>query len=191
MTRDRILDAALQCFSRAGYSDTSMKDIAREVGIAAPSIYAHFKNKEALYSATFERSMHEHEQFFRDRLGNTAQLSPTQQLESILTSVPDFYRANPDHFGFHLATANSPQFKILGLQTTFDWLEDRLREAVEKAYLDGVARKDFRVIPAEHFFSFFVCLLDGLYLEMVYYEEPRYSVRLQQVWSSMLSFIQR
>lgn len=190
MTRDKILDAALQCFARGGYSDTSMKHIAREVGIAAPSIYAHFTNKESLYAAAYDRSMHEHEQFFRDRLGNTEKLSPTQQLESILTSIPDFYRSHPDHFGFHLATANWPQFKSLGLQTAFDWLEDQLRAATEHAYLQGVEEGTFREVPAEHFFSFFVCLLDGLYLEMAYYEEPEYSARLQQVWSSMLSFIQ-
>jgi len=41
MTRSRILEAALRRFARGDYADTSLKDIAGDVGIKAPSIYAH------------------------------------------------------------------------------------------------------------------------------------------------------
>ncbi|MDY3007381.1 TetR/AcrR family transcriptional regulator, partial [Anaerococcus porci] len=48
-TRELILDKALFLFSKFGYSDVSMKDIANEVGIKAPSIYKHFKSKEEIF----------------------------------------------------------------------------------------------------------------------------------------------
>ena len=54
-TSDRILDAAEDIFAEKGYSATSLGDVADRVGIRSPSLYNHFKNKEALYEAVLER----------------------------------------------------------------------------------------------------------------------------------------
>lgn len=54
-TSHRILDAAEDIFAAKGYSATSLGDVADRVGIRSPSLYNHFKNKEALYEAVLER----------------------------------------------------------------------------------------------------------------------------------------
>ena len=54
-TSDRILDAAEDLFAAKGYSATSLGDVADRVGIRSPSLYNHFKNKEALYQAVLNR----------------------------------------------------------------------------------------------------------------------------------------
>lgn len=54
-TADRILDAAEDLFGQKGYSATSLGDVADSVGIRSPSLYNHFKNKEALYQAVLDR----------------------------------------------------------------------------------------------------------------------------------------
>lgn len=54
-TGERILDAALEFFSRKGYDAASMNDIAEAVGIRAPSLYKHFPSKEALFAAVSPR----------------------------------------------------------------------------------------------------------------------------------------
>ncbi len=50
-TRERILDAALTLFSESGYGDVYVGDIADAVGIKAPSLYKHFKNKQEIFDA--------------------------------------------------------------------------------------------------------------------------------------------
>lgn len=54
-TAERILDAAEDLFAERGYSATSLGDVADRVGIRSPSLYNHFRNKEALYAAVMER----------------------------------------------------------------------------------------------------------------------------------------
>jgi TetR/AcrR family transcriptional regulator len=54
-TAERILDAAEALFAERGYSATSLGDVADQVGIRSPSLYNHFRNKEALYKAVMER----------------------------------------------------------------------------------------------------------------------------------------
>lgn len=49
--RELILHAAARLFSRKGYDRTSIRDIAREVGLLPGSVYHHFISKEALYLA--------------------------------------------------------------------------------------------------------------------------------------------
>ena len=50
-TKERLILAALDLFSTKGYEGTSVEEIAQAVGIKAPSIYDHFKGKEALLYA--------------------------------------------------------------------------------------------------------------------------------------------
>lgn len=55
--RTAILDAAAQCFSRAGYEGTSVRDIATAAGILPGSMYYHFKSKEELLGAVHDEGL--------------------------------------------------------------------------------------------------------------------------------------
>lgn len=63
VSRDAIIDAAIQLFNQNGYHATSMRDIAREVDIQKPSLYHHFGGKEDILLAILDAGM---EQFARD-----------------------------------------------------------------------------------------------------------------------------
>ena len=53
--RQRIVDAAEQCFARNGFHRTTMQDICREAGISSGALYVYFDSKEALIEALTER----------------------------------------------------------------------------------------------------------------------------------------
>ncbi|MBR3341039.1 MAG: helix-turn-helix transcriptional regulator [Clostridiales bacterium] len=53
-TKQRILDEALTLFSEKGYANVFVGDIADRVGIKAPSLYKHYKNKRAIFDAIIE-----------------------------------------------------------------------------------------------------------------------------------------
>ncbi len=52
--RSKILDAALEVFSRKGVFATRIADIASEAGIAYGLVYHYFKNKEEILNTIFE-----------------------------------------------------------------------------------------------------------------------------------------
>lgn len=51
----QILNAALACFAKRGFHQTSMHDISAEAGISVGLIYRYFENKEAVISAMADR----------------------------------------------------------------------------------------------------------------------------------------
>ena len=67
-TRDRIIDAAQAIFARDGFVGTKMQEIAARVGIQRPSLFYHFKNKEALFVAVHEQVFGRIERLFRESL---------------------------------------------------------------------------------------------------------------------------
>ena len=55
-TRLKIIAAALELFSKNGYSNTTLAMIADEAGFSRGPIYWHFKNKDELYQAVLSFS---------------------------------------------------------------------------------------------------------------------------------------
>lgn len=49
-TRSALIRAAIELFGRRGFEATSTREIARAVGIKAPSVYNHFNSKEELFA---------------------------------------------------------------------------------------------------------------------------------------------
>jgi AcrR family transcriptional regulator len=55
-TREALLDAALDGFARHGFAGTSIRDLARAVGIRESSVYKHFDSKQAILDALIDRA---------------------------------------------------------------------------------------------------------------------------------------
>jgi len=56
-TRTRILDAAVKAFSRNGFHQAKMDDIAETAGVSKGTLYYNFESKSLLFSATVIEGM--------------------------------------------------------------------------------------------------------------------------------------
>lgn len=52
--KQRLCDAALECIKRNGFDKTTMSDIAKEAGVARPTLYKHFKSKTEVFFAAID-----------------------------------------------------------------------------------------------------------------------------------------
>ena len=53
--RTRILRAAWELASRNGLAAITLREVARQVGMRAPSLYTYFESKNAMYDAMYEQ----------------------------------------------------------------------------------------------------------------------------------------
>ncbi len=49
--RQQVLDAAMACFARKGFHETTMQDICREAGLSPGAVYRYFSSKEDIVEA--------------------------------------------------------------------------------------------------------------------------------------------
>ena len=81
-TRQNIRQTAERLFRNRGYAATGMRELAKEVGIEAPSIYNHYKSKDDLLR---EICLDIASQFFKafDTIDKTEK-SPTKKLRAAI-----------------------------------------------------------------------------------------------------------
>lgn len=53
-TRERIRETALRLFTNQGYEQTSLREIAEELGVTKAALYYHFKSKEEILASMVE-----------------------------------------------------------------------------------------------------------------------------------------
>ena len=89
-TKDRILEAALNIFSRDGYAGANLKDIAGAVGVVKSGFYRHYASKEEVWDAV----LNEMERYYAEHFGSTENLpaipQSTDELKTLTLRMLDF-----------------------------------------------------------------------------------------------------
>lgn len=93
-TRHAVLTRAAALFARDGYDKVSMRDIASAVGIRAPALYNHFKDKEALYLASVARAFQGKAAALAQALSNGG--SAHERLEAYVSCLARIFTDDPD-----------------------------------------------------------------------------------------------
>lgn len=130
-TRERILDIAEEAFTRSGYREVRMDDLAASADVAVGSLYSHFGSKEGLQRALAERALEQMGAYM-----DAAYQSDFSPLEQVLAGGDAYLRFHLEHPGmFHLlATSTWPLHAVNSEQA--DRLDARLAEIM--ATFDGV-----------------------------------------------------
>lgn len=85
--RDLILDAAEKLFLSLGLRGTSMEAIAKQAGVAKPTLYKHFADKQAVFDALLSRLIGE-----LRRIAETALTGPGSASERVAAALSGKYK---------------------------------------------------------------------------------------------------
>ncbi len=123
-TKDRILEIAIDLFSRNGFNGVSIRDIAREVGIKESSIYNHYRSKDEILTAVFD--------LYQSALDK---ITPTEKavIDAIQMHSPDeFWKGGLERF--MAQTQNPTMDKISKIVITEMFRDERARDIAFKEY---------------------------------------------------------
>jgi AcrR family transcriptional regulator len=97
-TRERIEKAATRLFVAKGVTDTSVRDITRDVGISEGAMYRHFESKDDLVWRTFEQN---YTAFARELEALAArEAGAKQKIAAMIRGFCRAHDANPTLFNF-------------------------------------------------------------------------------------------
>ena len=89
-TKDRILTAALEMFSRNGYAGTNIRELTASLGLVKSSMYRHFGSKEEIWNTLLDEMV----AYYDERFGSPEHLPPVpdsaEELVEMTMRMVDF-----------------------------------------------------------------------------------------------------
>jgi TetR/AcrR family transcriptional regulator len=139
--RNRIMDAAFECFSTFGYDSASTREIAKRAGASHTKVLYHFSSKENLWIATMETAISNYINRMETDLNDAPKISSS---ESLRIFIRDFVLFSAQYPGVH---------RILSMESTqgsdrLDWLIERyirkhfntVRDLIRLGQIEGEVR---------------------------------------------------
>jgi len=94
--RKHLLDAAQSVFSKKGFQNTSMDDIAEQAGFSRSLLYVYFKDKKDIYRSLRVRSAESLLERMQGNIENDA--TGLERLKQTGAAYFDFYTRDKNHF---------------------------------------------------------------------------------------------
>ena len=171
-TKQRILDAALELFSTAGYEGVSVKQIAQAVGIKDSSLYKHFKSKQEIFDTLMQEMNARFEQtvtFYKLPQGEIEKVAKEYGQRDLLwlkeacKAVFLFFLKDPKASKFRKMLMIE-QYKNSAAASTFrSWFTDDAIHFQETLFTEMIRQGSFRKAPpktvALQFYAPFFLLL--------------------------------
>ena len=147
--REKLVNAGLEQFHRAGFNGSSVEDITDLAGVPKGSFYNHFKSKEDLAAEVVERYVEQYAMLLAT-LRDTA-VPPVKRLKRYFTAMSEGYLGFGHKRGcllgnFSSEMADHSEPVRLRLQTAFDeWVKliaNVIKEAQEAGEVDSKVKPE-------------------------------------------------
>ena len=132
-TKRKILDKALELFSTQGYDAVSVGQIAKAVGIKAPSLYNHFPSKQAIFDAIVESTAAQYEE---DTGKIDIHVQDVKQDISVFTEITEKALFEKVRQIFEYSLHNEPISRFRRMMTIEQFRSPELAALYSRRYVD-------------------------------------------------------
>lgn len=140
--RQRILDAAGQCFGASGFAKATVEEIAASAGVSKALVYHHFRGKEAIFEELLERTLTEWARVGSIDEHLTADGSIRTAIAGMLRASLRYAQGNP--LVRSLFQLDPTVMRFVGSSTTVHRHVDEGRARMIAAIEQGIARGELR-----------------------------------------------
>jgi AcrR family transcriptional regulator len=137
-TRGRILSAALDLFREHGFEKTTMREVAKEAGVALGSAYYYFESKEAIVMAFYQQSQDAMLTLIEEALPKQKGLKA--RLRTIVDVKFQYFEPNRKFLGALMAHTADPQNPLSPFSKETGSIRDKDAEQFSRA-LEGSGTK--------------------------------------------------
>jgi AcrR family transcriptional regulator len=157
--RAQIIEAALACFSRQGYVNTTMDDIAAESGLSKGAIYWYFESKDDLFQAAASAEMERAVE--RSITAIAACETAMERLRVGTRCMVEVCREIEGYFGLVIEFWTQSERRE---EVTAFWAEviSQYREAIKAIFEEGIAAGEFKPVDTDALAWMIMAAYDGL-----------------------------
>lgn len=134
-TKQKIMAKALELFSANGYDAVSVGEIARAVGIKAPSLYNHFSSKQAIFDAIVAETAAQYE---RDTDRIDIHVQNAKQDIPVFTAITEDALAAKVRQLFSYSLHDETISRFRRMMTIEQFRSPQLAELYSRRYVDRV-----------------------------------------------------
>lgn len=158
--RAQIIQAAVACFSRQGYNNTTMDDIAAESGLSKGSLYWYFDSKTDLFRSVVTSFF---ENYFGDEaLAQLEQIpTATGKLRAMARGLVELWKEAEGFFNLFVEFWASSEYREQAASLWLDLLMEYHHTAVE-IIEEGAERGELKPVDAESLVWAVMAAYDGL-----------------------------
>lgn len=170
MTKNKLKEVAMRLFGEKGYEGTALSEIAKEVGVKTPAIYAFFDNKEDLFMTVFREAMQSYNTYIQELSEEQKVLSAQESLRGILSRQYEFYQKSPEASKIVLRyVVFPPAFLKETIEEAFLESDAMLTKIIEQFISKGMEEGVIRDQSVQLLADAFLNLMDGLSMQYFYY----------------------
>ncbi|MCM3740518.1 TetR/AcrR family transcriptional regulator [Oceanobacillus luteolus] len=186
--RDKILQAALECFSTKGYYASTVDDIVKSCGLSKGAVYNYFKGKEEIFLSLLEQRSETILHDLKERLAEIS--SPLEKLKYwIRTDIPynlEKKKFMHVHIESWLYATDAPHVQK-ELKARFDTLYQLTEEIIKEGQRIGEINPE---IDSDSATAMFWSLHDGIWLHAsIGYDEEKLEKRIIEMEKTMLAYL--
>lgn len=157
--RAQIIQAALACFTRKGYNNTTMDDIVAESGLSKGSLYWYFESKDALFASAIRS-------FFMDLGQETVaaleqHTTASDKLRAGALEIVNFWKKAQGLFNLFIEFWEQSSRRQEASQLWADLL-DESREIIAAIIEEGVRNGEFKPVDTRQLAWAMMAAYDGL-----------------------------
>ncbi len=134
-TKQKILEKALELFSSYGYDSVSVGEIAKAVGIKAPSLYNHYPSKQSIFDAIVEATAAQYE---KDTGKIDIHVQNSAQDIPVFTDITEDALIEKVYQIFNYSLHNETISRFRRMMTIEQFRSPKLAELYSKRYVDRV-----------------------------------------------------